>query len=290
LIVQLGRPPVFEIQARLQAGAQAGAIVETVTIEPFGWVDPSGTATAVLACEVAEGAHALAHSLPARTSRRYADAVAVADAAARRIVRASLADGTFAEGHVVATVFERLPSESAIVLGNSLSVRVVDTYVLDADPSVLVLHQRGTSGIECNLALAYGAHRALKRTTTLLYGDVSLLHDLGSFYAVRDARHLVVVVLNNQGGRIFEQLPLARVADLEAEVFGHVLTPHSLSFEAVAPLASATYHRAEDAAQLHTALTLAYAGTGVHLVEVRLAPSGGYAQNAALWRAAAALP
>ena len=54
-------------------------------------------------------------------------------------------------------------------------------------------------------------HQGLRReSVALLIGDVSFLHDLSGSSCLREARSpLVVVVIQNGGGRIFDLLPIA---------------------------------------------------------------------------------
>jgi 2-succinyl-5-enolpyruvyl-6-hydroxy-3-cyclohexene-1-carboxylate synthase len=49
----------------------------------------------------------------------------------------------------------------------------------------------------------------LKCPVTLLIGDQAFLHDLNSLALVRQSKQpVVIVVVNNNGGRIFESLPI----------------------------------------------------------------------------------
>ena len=61
-------------------------------------------------------------------------------------------------------------------------------------------------GVEAGAA---GAASVLERPVTLLLGDLAFLHDLGGLATLRARRHpFVIVVVQNQGGRIFEELPI----------------------------------------------------------------------------------
>jgi 2-succinyl-5-enolpyruvyl-6-hydroxy-3-cyclohexene-1-carboxylate synthase len=73
-------------------------------------------------------------------------------------------------------------------------------------------------------------------------------------------------VLNNDGGGIFDFLPVAVLRDIYEE---HVATPHGLSFEHAAALYDLAYERPRDVAQFRGALAGAVGRAGSTLIEVR---------------------
>ena len=83
---------------------------------------------------------------------------------------------------------------------------------------------------------------------------------------IRDDRQWV---LNNAGGRIFEQLPIAAQPGVALELW---TTPHRLQFEAAAALYGIEYAEVRGRAELRAALAAAYAEARVTLVEVTVAP------------------
>jgi 2-succinyl-5-enolpyruvyl-6-hydroxy-3-cyclohexene-1-carboxylate synthase len=90
-----------------------------------------------------------------------------------------------------------------------------------------VLANRGANGIDGTVSSAFGAAAAGERVV-LLIGDVALAHDVGGLLAAK--RHglaITIVLLNNDGGGIFEFLPVSAAGDAYVE---HVATPHGLDF------------------------------------------------------------
>jgi 2-succinyl-5-enolpyruvyl-6-hydroxy-3-cyclohexene-1-carboxylate synthase len=70
-----------------------------------------------------------------------------------------------------------------------------------------VRSNRGTSGIDGSLSTALGAALAQpNKDHSLLIGDVSFIYDQHGLWANRRPQNLTIWVLNNQGGRIFEQI------------------------------------------------------------------------------------
>ena len=100
---------------------------------------------------------------------------------------------------------ERTP-DHGLVVASSMPVRDLDTYAATGGAPVLVAANRGASGIDGTVATAAGFARGLGRPVTLLIGDLALLHDLNSLAMLRDV-HVVVVVLNNDGGGISPSYP-----------------------------------------------------------------------------------
>jgi 2-succinyl-5-enolpyruvyl-6-hydroxy-3-cyclohexene-1-carboxylate synthase len=122
-----------------------------------------------------------------------------------------------------------------LVVGNSLPVREVDAFARASVRNVGVLGQRGANGIDGVVSGAAGAAMASKRPTLLLVGDVSFAHDLsGLALARRVETPLVIVVIDNEGGRIFEHLPAARLFRERPEARHLWLTPPEVGLEDVA--------------------------------------------------------
>ena len=176
----------------------------------------------------------------------------------------------WSEGVIVQTVVAALPRASHLVLGNSLPVRMIDLYCRHQMANLAVASQRGVSGIDGYLASTGGYADALQEPTTLLLGDVTFLHDLSSLGIAQRAgsrTSVAIVVIQNGGGRIFEQLPLAAVSGLEQEIMQHVTTPHSLDISHLARFYDVPFVRVNDEAGLKDALAGAHAKPGCTLIE-----------------------
>ena len=282
LILELGAPPTSSGYAELLA-ASAGAA--RFVIAPHGWNDPQGDATALVHAEPAALARALAVALPDRAAASsWSTSWARADARAQAATERALAEAGFTEGAVARAVLAACPEGSILVVGNSTPVRDLDAFCPASGRDVRILHQRGASGIDGLVAGAVGAATVSPRPVSLLLGDVSLLHDLTSLgLASRLEAPFVVVVVQNGGGRIFEQLPIARAVD--AELFERTFaTPQTVRFEPAAAAFGIAYARAETGASLAEALSAAWSRRGPTLIEAVVPPHGG-ARTMALLRA-----
>lgn len=277
LIVQVGLPPTFEVLPKLES---LGVTPSLLVLSEDDFCDPSGLANAVLFGDVAESCRLLGEGLGEPRVSPFAPV----DAKVSRVMRDEVEREPFAEGTAVRVLLETLGAADTLVVGNSLAVRALDTYTDAGGPSVRVVSQRGASGIDGNVALAAGVSKAGGGRTTLLCGDVTLLHDVGTFLQARSlCADLRVVLLNNGGGRIFEQLPIVGVKGLEREVLDLTLTPNTTDFSGVATSAGARHVRISSREALREAL--ASPPAGLELVEVVLEPSGAILQNRRLWQA-----
>lgn len=188
-----------------------------------------------------------------------------------------LAHHGWSEAAVVRHAVRALPAGGLLMLGNSLPIREVDCFTTADDAPALagVLSQRGAAGIDGLIAGAAGAASASGRPLTLLIGDVSFLHDIGGLAACAAlTTPLAIVVLHNDGGRIFEQLPVARLPDIELAPW---TTPHGLALAPAAALYGLTHARVDDDAGLDAALAAAHTRAGATVIEARVPPSGAAA-------------
>ena len=133
---------------------------------------------------------------------------------------------------VARTVSRNVPPDHGLVVASSMPVRDLDTYAAADGAPAPVAANRGASGIDGTVATAAGFARGLGRPVTLLIGDLALLHDLNSLAMLRDV-HVVVVVLNNDGGGIFSFLPVATHEEFFEPYFG---TPQGVGFAPAAKM------------------------------------------------------
>jgi 2-succinyl-5-enolpyruvyl-6-hydroxy-3-cyclohexene-1-carboxylate synthase len=139
---------------------------------------------------------------------------------------------------LVARVLSRnVPRDHGLVVASSMPVRDLDTFAAIGGAPVPVAANRGASGIDGTVATAAGFARGLGRPVTLLIGDLALLHDLNSLAMLREV-HVIVVVLNNDGGGIFSFLPIAGHEEFFEPYFG---TPQGLGFEPAAKMFGLAY-------------------------------------------------
>ncbi|KRA25966.1 2-succinyl-5-enolpyruvyl-6-hydroxy-3-cyclohexene-1-carboxylate synthase [Microbacterium sp. Root61] len=159
-----------------------------------------------------------------------------------------------------------------LMFGSSRLVRVADAVV--NGKKVPVHANRGLAGIDGTVSTALGIALASQAdggpgVTRVLLGDVTLLHDVGALlHAPGEAEpRIQVIVGNDGGGTIFDDLEVARVAAEDA--MNRVqYTPHTTRLEHLALAYGWEYQRVTTRVALDQALTSPVGGR--QLIEVPL--------------------
>jgi 2-succinyl-5-enolpyruvyl-6-hydroxy-3-cyclohexene-1-carboxylate synthase len=295
LLIQLGNPLTTSGYSRfLEQQHAARELPELWVLASWGWRDGDNAAAEILSADLEATLEILLERLP--PSRRGGSAAGAWLEGWRRAGRLAgeeiaglAAEDPLSEGGLARAVAALLPDGAMLAIGNSLPIRQLDGWSRGERGELLVLSQRGASGIDGLVSGAAGAARLLGRPSLLLLGDVSLGHDLSGLELLgRLSTPLVVLVFNNQGGRIFEQLPLASHPAGVGRM-DYWTTPHAHDFEGAARHFAVPYQRIESVGQLEAALNDAFFRTGKSiLLEARLPPGGAAAQSAELSRRLAA--
>jgi 2-succinyl-5-enolpyruvyl-6-hydroxy-3-cyclohexene-1-carboxylate synthase len=276
MVLQLGSPPTSSQFSKLLSSSQD---IERYVLASFRNADPWNCATAHLRGSLAVTLPSLVAELaqlgplPGGPGRGLGRPVTAAVEQLRSVQGALLEEptGSASEARAVRALLAGLPEDALLMLGNSLAIRLADLWGADLPAGVGVLSQRGASGIDGLLSGAVGSALSSARPTALLLGDISLLHDLSALGlpAIAELESpLLVVVLNNDGGRIFDHLPMARVAGLEPEQRALWTTPHGRSFEHAARMFDVPWVSIEAGGDCLGALSAAWARPGLSLVEV----------------------
>jgi 2-succinyl-5-enolpyruvyl-6-hydroxy-3-cyclohexene-1-carboxylate synthase len=123
-----------------------------------------------------------------------------------------------------------------VYTASSMPIRDSEAFVAPGDAAARFLCNRGANGIDGLISSGIGAGLATGRPTWIVTGDLGLYHDMNGLAAVGAAAGPVrVVVLNNDGGGIFEFLPQAE--QIGREEFEAVLgTPLGIAPTKVAEL------------------------------------------------------
>ena len=261
-VIQFGAPPTSQALADYLAAATGPRLL--VTADGV-WQDPDHLTTEWLWADPAMLCRAVTELLdePApsdwlehhwRQSSKAADAFSA--------VRAE----RFFDGAAVAAVVEALPDGAQVFAASSLTVRNLDQFGR-TDRQIRAMGNRGASGIDGTVSSAFGLAASRSQTpTVLITGDLALYHDLNGLIAARRlGLKLITVVINNNGGGIFQRLPVAQFDPPFEALF---LTPHDLTFEQAAAQFGLTYRCVTSEMDLRAALDGALAGEASALVEV----------------------
>jgi 2-succinyl-5-enolpyruvyl-6-hydroxy-3-cyclohexene-1-carboxylate synthase len=253
-----------------------------------GWSDPAGVVLAVAAGAPAATLTGLLDLLPAADADlRWLWRWRRAGAAARAALCRALEDGGAPfEGHAVAALAAALPARATLYAGNSLAIRDLDWFWPAGAPPVRVLANRGANGIDGFVSSVLGAAAGLPGPTLGLCGDLSFLHDLGGLLAARRHRiRATFVVLDNDGGGIFDHLPIAAFPAHHEELF---VTPHGLDLGPLVRAYGAGYRRVRDAAVLAEAIESALEAPETTVVHLPFERASSLAAHRRAWASATA--
>lgn len=269
VVIQVGRPVLSRPVAALVASAD-----HVVTVDPAGrWWDPQRLAGAVVPHDLGRLlTAALEQDIGAEEGwpAAWLDADAAAAAALDEVLDA---DGPTEPG-VARDLAATLPDGAQLVVASSLPVRHLNQTMAPRS-GLDVVGNRGASGIDGFVSTAVGAALGRDRTTgtgptAALAGDLSILHDMTGLVIGDDEPlpSLPIVVLNNDGGGIFDLLPYSR--DVDEQAFRRVLaTPHGVTLHGLALTVGQAHTDLDDLAELRQVLDDAWSQPGITLVEVR---------------------
>lgn len=261
-------------------------------VSPYGWPDPSNTATAIITADCDTVAREVSSCLQSKTllsTSPWIEHWQQANKIIETTINLFTSEDTLTEASIAYTVATTLTEQSTLFLGNSMPVRDFDTFARSTTTSIRVLHQRGASGIDGVISATAGALIASKGPVVTLVGDISALHDLGGLNALRNCHGpAVIIVINNNGGRIFAELPLGTTAlrqpSLETIFNNCFLTPQDFSLAHAVSAFGIAFERVNTVTDFSTTLTTALSARQPTVIEAVVSPEDATERRAALRR------
>ncbi len=275
-VLRFGEMPTSKPLRAWLAASDASEIV----IDPYGgWNEPSNRAAAILRADPTELASGWAARLE-KEERGAPEAWIEAEQAAQATLDAELTgaglgggddpgDGGGSRGAITEPALHRALGAAhgdgdLVYTASSMPIRDQEAFLAAGAADALFLSNRGANGIDGLISSGIGAAQASGRPTTIVTGELGLLHDIGGLAALRHVSTPVrIVVIDNGGGGIFHFLPQEEALDKE-EFEALLGTPRGVSVEKAAALFDLPHRRLGSLAELPEALA---AGTG--LIEVR---------------------
>lgn len=260
LVLRFGEMPTSKpLRTWLSAGG-----ADQIAIDPYsGWNEPTNRAAAILRADPTELAAGWATRLEKEerpAPQRWLDA----ERAAREAIQSSFADGAISEPALHHALGQAHADGDLVYTASSMPIRDQEAFLASNETDVSFLCNRGTNGIDGLLSSGIGAAHASGRPTTIVTGDLGLLHDIGGLAALRDVSTPVrIVVIDNDGGGIFGFLPQATA--LEEDEFEALLgTPRGVNTGKAAALFGLPHLSPASLSELSAALA---GGTG--LIELK---------------------
>jgi 2-succinyl-5-enolpyruvyl-6-hydroxy-3-cyclohexene-1-carboxylate synthase len=198
--------------------------------------------------------------------------------------------GAWFEGRVLRELAPLLPQGAWQFTASSMPVRDLAYF----SPITARFHRhlvnRGANGIDGTLSTALGmaahARRSGGAPAVLVTGDLAFLHDANALLAAKmHGLSLTIVLINNDGGGIFEFLPIAAFGAPYEKHFG---TPHGLDFKALCVAFGVTLERPRNWEEFRAQVTQALGAPGVRVIEVRTERRANREQHRRVWEAVSA--
>nr|WP_269326903.1 2-succinyl-5-enolpyruvyl-6-hydroxy-3-cyclohexene-1-carboxylic-acid synthase [Kineosporia mesophila] len=262
-VVVFGRPTLSRPVTRLLSSSA----VEIIVVSPRpDWSDAGRRARIVVPAVTVAG-----H--PAQDETWLGEWLSAAQEA-EKAIGAVIDDEERLTGQLVARQIAGATGPDELLFsGSSNPIRDLD-LVARIPHGAQLMANRGLAGIDGTISTAIGAALASGRTTRLLLGDLTFLHDANALLLGpgEPRPDLQIVVVDDHGGGIFATLEHgARAERGDAQnrhyerVFG---TPQQVDLEALARGYAVAYTRVADATELEARLTSSIIGISLLHVEI----------------------
>jgi 2-succinyl-5-enolpyruvyl-6-hydroxy-3-cyclohexene-1-carboxylate synthase len=252
----------------------AQGLVQQWVLPGVTYLEPSAQAASVLLGDLARALEGL-RKLAAPALNSAQAAFPPPAPLEQALIRADDACGAacMSEPRAVLGVLQAVQPHHQLLLANSLSLRLAAWVQRPGLCSAPAYTSRGANGIDGWIAQASGVSQATSAPTLVLLGDVAAAHDLSALALARQCKTpLVVCVIDNEGGRIFEHLPGAQLWPEHPRSAEFFLTPPRVEWTAAARAYSVAATLCRTSGELQHALQAALAHPGPTLVVVRTDP------------------
>lgn len=157
----------------------------------------------------------------------------------------------FNEDYCVKHVLQHISPFKHVFVGNSLAIRLVNNYADTINKNIIIHTQRGASGIDGLISTACGIAFHIKEPLMVILGDLSFLHDNNGLAFLSHLNcDITVIILNNNGGKMFNRLPVAKQDFCEK----YFVMPHHFSFSGIAETFKQMYFSVVNKEQLKSVL------------------------------------
>ncbi len=120
------------------------------------------------------------------------------------------------EGKLAYLLSLYLPTDSNLFVANSMPIRDLEWFWKKNGAALRLFGNRGVNGIDGTLGTALGMAQGTSVPNYLLTGELGFLHDSNALlFAKQFTGALTVFLINNDGGGIFEHLPISNEPEFE---------------------------------------------------------------------------
>lgn len=171
------------------------------------------------------------------------------------------------EGDIHRCLAHALPEKAAVMYGSSLAIRDAEWFMPRNRQGYAPFSQRGANGIDGTVSIARGIASGLGQPVWLVCGDLTFLHDAnGLLGAAKQGPGVFIVLINNDGGGIFEFLPVAHQSDEFERMWA---TPQNVDVAQLVAAHGGSYVCCDGPDGLEDAVK-AWDGSGVVVAEIKV--------------------
>jgi len=187
------------------------------------------------------------------------------------------------EPGIITKVLSSIPSNTNIMVGNSLPIRDFDWFVGKTEKSYEVYFNRGASGIDGVTSTALGIV-SIKKPTVLITGDLSFIHDLNALLpAGKYSIPLLIILINNNGGGIFNMLPGSSKKKSFTDFF---ITPHNLNIANIVRSFGLNHHIVKSKEDLKKKIKMSIRNKSFTVLEIKTDGTNSMSFRNSFWASA----
>ncbi len=262
-VIRFGSKPVSKQLNRFLDRYQT----QTILVDPVGRFNDD--CPTVVSTAVDEFCDAACRLLPSgktgeqckRWMRSEADTIALADHFCR--------ENPEFEGAWIRRIVNAVPDGSRVFVSNSMPVRDLDCWGGKVSRKFSIMANRGISGIDGIVSTALGMSHNYSGSSAhfLITGDLAFIHDVGGLaQQQRLPSALTIIVLNNQGGGIFNFLPVSQTEESLYQTYWE--TRHAYRLDSISNAFGCKYVKVDENADLTQLLETCSGTPGVTVMEI----------------------
>ncbi|MGK9476252.1 2-succinyl-5-enolpyruvyl-6-hydroxy-3-cyclohexene-1-carboxylic-acid synthase [Melioribacter sp. OK-6-Me] len=265
IILQFGGTPTSNIVLHFFRDSSAKKILINRYGDRF---DPSLTARTILNMQPYNFCIKALETLKGNPDNRWFNKIIKLNKEAEEIKKSFFKKSKISfEGLIPATVFENLKGEFDVMVSNSLPIRDSDFFASNQNNKITLHCNRGASGIDGITSTALGISAVSKSPTLLITGDMAFYHDMNGLHnSMKFGIPLTVILINNNGGGIFESLPISRYKKICKENF---IAPLNLNFRKFVEAYGGKFITASSKAKFIQYLKASYTNRRLTVIEVK---------------------
>jgi 2-succinyl-5-enolpyruvyl-6-hydroxy-3-cyclohexene-1-carboxylate synthase len=231
------------------------------------WSDPSARVTQRIVGSLEDLLERVGQDEVVPDDSDWLDQWTRADSVVAHAIAEPLMAAGLSEPATVTALGQFLPPNATLFVGASMPIRDVEEFFPSLRDPPRVMANRGANGIDGTVSTAFGVAAASSGSVVLVLGDLTLAHDIGGLLATRRLGiKLTIVLINNDGGGIFNFLPVSS----QGETFEqHIATPAGLDFTHAAALYGCRHQLVSSVDDFVGALMTASSVGDTTIIEVR---------------------